>query len=61
MKDKKSWDIKHLKNTLSEKIVNCILPIHAFLGCDIVSRVHSIGKGNKVMSSEEIQMFFELE
>ena len=58
----KSWDIKHLKNTLSEKIVNCILPIHAFLGCDTVSRVHSIGMGEKslkkVVSNEEIQRCF---
>ena len=37
-------------------------PIHAFLGCDTVSRVHSIGKGEestkKIMSNEEIQEYF---
>ena len=51
-----------MKNTLSPNVVKCIFPIHAFLGCDIVSRVHSIGKGEestkKIMSNEEIQEYF---
>ena len=37
-------------------------PIRAFLGCDTVSRVHSIGKGEesmkKIMCNEEIQEYF---
>ena len=38
--------------------MGCILPIHAVLGCNTVSRVHSIGKGEesfkKIMFNPEI-------
>ena len=50
------------RQTLPPMIVECILPIHAFLGCNTVSRVHSIGKGEellkKIIASEEMQMYF---
>ena len=36
-----------MKNSLPSVIVECILPIHALLGCDTVSRVYSIGKGKE--------------
>ena len=42
---------------LHKELVNCILPIHAFLGCDTVSRINSIGKGlesfKKLVANEE--------
>ena len=57
VKDKKIWNISEVKSKLSSKIIDCILPIHAFLGCDTFSRVHSIGKGDeslqKIMSNEQ--------
>ena len=31
-----------MKNSLPSVIIECILPIHAFLGCDNISRVYSI-------------------
>ena len=43
--EKKLWDIRHVKRTLGQNIMRCILPIHDFLGCDTTSRVHSLGKG----------------
>ena len=30
VKEKKIWNIRHVKNNLPDKIVDCILPIHAF-------------------------------
>ena len=58
LKEKKVWKIKDVKDQLPDKIVDCILPIHAVLGCNTVSRVHSIGKGEesfkKIMSNPEI-------
>ena len=58
VKDKKVWKIKEVNNQLPDKIVDCILPIRAFLGCYTVSRVHSIGTGEesfkKIMSNPEI-------
>ena len=48
-----------MREKLPSVIVECILPMHAFLGCDTVSRVHSIGKGAeslmKIMASEKMQ------
>ena len=59
-KEKKVYDIGYLRETLPPIIVECILPIHAFFGCDTVSRVHSIGKGEeslkKIVANEEMQM-----
>ena len=43
-----------MKNSLPLVIVEFILPMHAFLGCDTVSIVYSIGKG-KMLGSKEIQ------
>ena len=47
-----------MKKNLPDKIVACILPVHAFLGCDIVSRVQSIGNGSeslkKIICNQEI-------
>ena len=61
-KAKKVYDIDYLRQTLPPMIVECILPIHAFLGRDTVSRVRSIGKGEKslkkIIASEEMQMYF---
>ena len=50
LKEIEVWKIKDVMNQLPDKIVDCILPIHhAFLGCDTVSRVHSIGKGEDLL------------
>lgn len=38
------YDIKELRNKLGQKIVNAIVLIHAFTGCDTTSRIHGIGK-----------------
>ena len=52
------WNIGYVKKNLSDKIVACILPIHAFLGCDTVSRVKYIGNGSeslkKIICNQEI-------
>ena len=57
--DQKIYDISHIKNSIPAIITKCILPIHAFLGCDTVSRIHSIGKGveslKKVISCKNMQ------
>ena len=37
IRDKKIWNICEVKNKLPSEIVECSLPIHAFLGCDTVS------------------------
>ena len=62
IRDKKIWNIREVKNKLPSEIVECILPIHAFLGCDAVSRVYSIGKGeeslNKIIGNEEFIRYF---
>ena len=42
---RKVYDIGYMKSKLPSVIVECILPIHAVLGCDTISRIHSIGKG----------------
>ena len=56
-KEKRIWDIREVKTKLPKELVNCILPIHAFLGCDTVSRINSIGKGlesfKKIVANEE--------
>ena len=56
-KEKRIWDIREVKTKLPKELVNCILPIHAFLGCDTVSRINSIGKGlesfKKIIANEE--------
>ena len=36
-KKRRIWDICEVKTKLPKESVNCILPIHAFLGCDTVS------------------------
>ena len=36
-KEKRIWDIREVKTKLPKELVNCILPIHAFLGCDSFS------------------------
>ena len=55
---KKVCDIAYMKNSLPSVIVEFILPIHTFLGCDSVSGVYSIGKGKellkKILESEKI-------
>ena len=47
-----------MKEKLPKVILECILPIHAFLGCDTVSRVYSIGKGaeslKKVLNNKKM-------
>ena len=47
VKEKRIWNIRQVKNNLPDKVVDCILPIRAFLVCDTVSRVHLIGKGEE--------------
>ena len=42
---KKVCDIVYMKNSLPSVIFECVLPIHAFLGCNNVSRMYSIQKG----------------
>ena len=48
-----------MKNGLPSVIVECILPIHAFLGCDTVSRIYSVGKGKetlkKILGNKKMQ------
>ena len=36
-KEKRIWDIREVKTKLPKELVNCILPIHAFPGCDSFS------------------------
>ena len=36
-KDKRIWDIREVNTKLPKELVNCIIPIHAFLGCDSFS------------------------
>ena len=56
---KKVCDIACMENSLLSAIIECILPVHAFLECDTVSRVYSIGKCKKplinISVSEKIQ------
>ena len=59
LNSKKVYDIAYMKDRLPSVIVEYILPIHAFFGCDTVSRVYSIGKGaeslKKILGSEKMQ------
>lgn len=41
----KVWDMKHLKQKLPPQISQNILFLHAWFGCDSVSRIHGFGKG----------------
>ena len=56
-KEKRIWDSREVKTKLPKELINCILPIHAFPGCDTVSRINSIGKGlesfKKLVANEE--------
>ena len=56
---KKIYHIAYMKNSLPSVIVECILPIYAFLRCGTVSRVCSIGKGKeslkKILENEKMQ------
>ena len=38
------YDIEKIRNRLGNQVVNSVLLIHAFTGCDTASRVHGIGK-----------------
>ena len=35
--------IQRIKSALLPKFIECILPIHGFLGCDTISQIHSNG------------------
>ena len=45
----KVYNIAYRKNSFPSVIVECILPIHMFLGCDTDSRVYSFGKGKNAL------------
>ena len=57
---KKVYNIAYTKNSLPSIIVECILLIHALLGCDTVSRMYSIEKGKeslkKILESKKMQV-----
>ena len=43
-KQKRMWDIKNTKTVLGERMCELMLILHAFSGCDTVSRVFGFGK-----------------
>ena len=56
---KKVYNMAYMKNSLPPVIVECILPtIHAFLRCDTILRLYSIGKGKeslKILEREKME------
>ena len=38
------WDIRHVKRTLGQNSMRCILPIHAFLVCALIRQRRSSQK-----------------
>ena len=44
-KNPEVWDIHHTKSKIGTECTGVILAIHALLGCDTISRIHSVGKG----------------
>ena len=45
MKSKpKIWDMQYAKEKLGDDLCNSLLAVHALLGCDTTSRIHSVGK-----------------
>ena len=50
------WDIKEVGKTLSPLITENLLFLHCFFGCDTVSKIHGIGKGNIRKIETNIQL-----
>ena len=44
-KEPRCWDVLVLIFTLGPQVCNNMLFVHAFLGCDTTSHIHSFGKG----------------
>ena len=59
----KVWDIDVVKSTLGPNVSHNILAIHAFFGCDTVSRIYGFGKGTglkKFISNEQFRSYLSL-
>ena len=53
------WNIRAIKEKLSQRICNFILFIHAILGCDTTSRLYGIGKGTSLRKFRASSLFHE--
>ena len=51
------YDIGKIRETLGDTICENILFVHAFLGCDMTSRIFGISKGTGVKLLEESEIF----
>ena len=56
-KNPRVWDIKAVKKQLGHEICTHILFLHAVLGSDTTSRLHSIGKGNSLKKFQSSEHF----
>ena len=60
------YNMEELRNKLGQRIVNGILLIHAFTGCDTTSRIHGIGKDKLLkiidsIDSDIINAFYSMD
>ena len=58
-KNPRVWDITAIKKQLGHEICTHILFLHAVLGCDTTSRLHSIGEGNSLKKFQSSEQFRE--
>eukprot|EP00794_Sanderia_malayensis_P004114 gene4114-4670_t len=56
-KKRKVWDIQLCECVLGSKICQCILFLHAFLGCDTTSSIFGIGKGLSIKAFNKSEQF----
>ena len=56
-KKSKVWDIQMCQRVLGSKMCQCILFLHAFLGCDTTSSIFGIGKGLSIRAFNKSEQF----
>ena len=59
----KVWDIRSIQSKLGPNVCNNMLAIHAFFGCDTVSRVYGFGKGTglkKFIDNDEFSSYLSI-
>ena len=59
----KVWDIEQIRISLGDEVCENFLAVHAFLGCDTVSRIFGFGKGaglKKFINDEQFKYYLSV-
>jgi len=57
VKPARCWDIQLLQQSLGENVTDCLLFVHAILGCDTTSRLCGIGKPSALKKAQSSEHF----